>query len=341
MFHRFGARLLASQCEAVEMNETTKMDIWLTICLCCILFLAVFASSLWAGQVITQEDRLWARQVLAKEKGLGAPGAPNTLAIFPFQNKTGKPELDPVQKGMALMLITDLSQIKSLQVVERVKLQALVDEMELGKSGLVNMDEAPRVGKLLGAQRLIGGDLQNGQLHPLQIKALLLDVPTAEVLKQPVTEGDLARLFDLEKELVSEILGYLKIEPTPEEKKRLQKPLTTSIKAALNLFAGIAASDEGDYRKAAGFYQRALREDPSIAHAREALGELQDLGLVPNSRSRDSFLHSIKDQTSLTDQLTPEDAIKREGRPSGDTVREIGGQAGHPASVEFPPTEFP
>lgn len=328
---------------ATKVNEAMRMKKPVSICLCWILLGVILASSSsWAGQVITQEDRLWAKRILAEEKGLGAPSAPNTVAVFSFRNKTGKPELDPVQKGMALMLITDLSQIKSIQVVERVKLQALVDEMELGKSGLADMDQAPRIGKLLGAQRLIGGDLLNGQTDPLQIKTLFLDVPTAEILKQQVTEGDLAGLFDLEKELVSEILSFLKIEPTPAEKKRLQKPLTTSIKAAMALFAGIAASDEGDYRKAAGFYQRAIKEDPTIGHAQEALGELQSLGLVPKAGSGGSLLRSIKEQTSLTDQLVPEEVIKREGRQPGGTVIEGGARTGQTAPpVEFPPTEFP
>ncbi|MEW5801070.1 MAG: CsgG/HfaB family protein [bacterium] len=301
------------------------------------IILASFSSS-WAGQVITNEDRAWAKSVLAGEKGLGAPGASNTLAVLSFRNTTGKQELDPLQKGLALMLITDLSQVESIQVVERVKLQALVDEMELGKSGLVDMDQAPRIGKLLGAQHLIGGDLQNGQTHAMQIKALFLDVPTAEILKQKIAEGDLAGLFDLEKELVSDILTFLMVELTPEEEKRIQRPLTTSIKAAMAFFQGIAASDSGDYRKAARFYKQALKTDPGISRARESLLELQDLGLVPRAKSSDSFLRSIKDQTSLTDQLTPEDVIKRAERAG---VRSSGNGPGQTNPVEFPPVEFP
>jgi curli biogenesis system outer membrane secretion channel CsgG len=63
------------------------------------------------------------------------------------------------------MLITDLSEVKGLQIVERIKLQALVEEMGLGASGLVEANTAPRVGKLLGAQWLIGGDILDGKLY--------------------------------------------------------------------------------------------------------------------------------------------------------------------------------
>jgi TolB-like protein len=325
--------------EAGKMNGTIKMNRWLNICLCCVLFWIIFASSSssWAGQVITKEDRLWARRVLAEEKSLGVTSAPNTLAVFSFQNNTGKQELDPLQKGLALMLITDLSQVKSIQVVERVKLQALVDEMKLGKSGLVEMNRAPRVGKLLGAQKLVSGDLQKGQVHSLQIDALFLNVQTAEILKQHKSEGELAELFNLEKNLVSDILKFLVITPTPDEEKKLQKPFTKSIKAAMDLFEGIASSDKGDYLKAARFYKRALKEDPAIGHAQEALGELQNLGLVPNAGSSGSLLHSIKEQTSLTDQLPSEDTTKRKKILPGPGGRT--GQTNHP--VNFPPNEFP
>ena len=323
------------------MKRVIKINRWLSISLCCVLFWITFASSSssWAGQVITKEDRLWAKRILAEEKSLGAPSAPNTVAVFSFQNKTGKQKLDPLQKGLALMLITDLSQVKSIQVVERVKLQALVDEMEFGKSGLVDMDGAPRVGKLLGAQQLVGGDLQKGQSHSLQINALFLNTQTAEILKQHKSEGELAELFNLEKNIVSDVLKFLAITPTPEEEKKLQKPLTKSIKAAMDLFNGIAASDKGDYLKAARFYKRALKADPAISHAQEALGELQNLGLVPNAGSSASLLRSIKDQTSLTDQLPSEDATKRRKILHG---KIDGGQTGQPNyPVNFPPTEFP
>src|SRR5439155_67793 len=48
--------------------------------------------------------------------------AARTLAVSYFDNNTGKPEYDPLAKGLADMLITDLSAISSLQIVEREKL---------------------------------------------------------------------------------------------------------------------------------------------------------------------------------------------------------------------------
>ena len=67
------------------------------------------------------------------------------------------------------MLITDLSKIKGIKVLERVKMQALVEELGLGISGLVEAKTFPRVGRLLGAQHLVGGDIVKGKMEDFQL----------------------------------------------------------------------------------------------------------------------------------------------------------------------------
>ncbi|MDI6753810.1 MAG: CsgG/HfaB family protein [Thermodesulfobacteriota bacterium] len=276
------------------------------------LFWIVLVSSSWAGQVVTKDAKLWAKKALAEEKALPALTAPNTLAVLYFQNKTGQSGLDPLQKGLTLMLITDLSAIKGLQIVERVKLQALVEEMGLGASGLVEAGTAPRVGKLLGAQWLIGGDILQGKLEQLKIEANTLEVDTSKLLGPSLTEGKLTELFRLEKELLFEIIKLLKIEVKPEEERALKKLCTTNLRALTDLFRGVEASDRGNYEKAAEYYEKALKEDPNICVAKGALDQLKDLGLIKVPKRSREMLRSLRERTSLTDQLSPEDATKRE-----------------------------
>ena len=93
------------------------------------------------------------------------------------------------------MLITDLSTIKTLQIVERVKLQALVEELGLGTSGLVQPGTEPRLGKMLGARWLVGGDIAGKQQTQIKVDADLLEVATSTVTGRPSAEGMLAELF--------------------------------------------------------------------------------------------------------------------------------------------------
>ena len=148
-----------------------------------VIFLLIFSNSiLWAGEVVNKEMKAWAKKALEEEKALKTASTPNTLAVPYFQNKTGQSDLDPLQKGIALMLMTDFSKIKGFQVVERARFQALVEELGLGTSGLVAPETAPRVGRLLGVQWLVGGVVSKGQASQIKIHSLPLDVPGQKIL---------------------------------------------------------------------------------------------------------------------------------------------------------------
>lgn len=288
----------------------------LNILLCSLLVCGRLASLAWGGQVVTDDTRLWARKAIQEEKAIESVKGKNTLAILYFQNKTGRPDLDVVQKGLTLMLITDLSTLEGLQIVERTRLQALTEEMGLGTSGLVEPGTAPRVGKLLGAEWLMGGDIMSGKPVELRVQSDLLDVFSSSSLGQQTAEGGLAELFRMEKDLLFEIIKVLKIKLTPEQQAALKKPCSTSDKALMTFFRGISASDQGDYEGAAALYEKALKNDPGICAAAPALKELQVLGLVSVKSKSGELLRSLKDRTSLTDQLSTEDSEKREKGPA-------------------------
>ena len=245
---------------------------WFSILSTFTLIWLVLTSSSWPGQVITQEVKLWAKKALQQEKTLKTTTAPNTLAVLYFHNQTGWSKLDLLQKGLALMLITDLSKIREIKVLERVKMQALVEELGLGISGLVEAKTFPRVGRLLGAQHLVGGDIVKGKMEDFQLKSDLLKVPTERVFGQAMAEGKLlSELFRMEKDLVFEIIKLLKIELLSELRKELEKPLTTSTEALFYFLQGIKYSDWGDFDKAKESHVAALNEDPDFALAAEAI----------------------------------------------------------------------
>ncbi len=279
------------------------------------LFIFLMNLSVWAGEVVTKETKIWAQKVLAEEKTLPTITAANTIAVLYFQNKSGNSALDPLRKGLTLMLITDLLQVKGLQVVERIKLQALVEEIGLGVSGLVDEGTAPRVGRLLGARWLVGGNILPAAEEHLKIQAYPLDVPKAQVLGEPLSEGRLLDLFRLEKELLFEIIKLLKIEVTPEEERAMRRLCTASIKAFGELVRGIEASDHGEYEKAASHYERALQEDPQICIARGALNELKNLGLIKVTKRSQDMLRTLRERTSTTDQLTQDEITRRTRTP--------------------------
>jgi TolB-like protein len=279
------------------------------------LLFSMLCTLSWAGQVITNDDRMWAQDALKKENALQTVKAKNTIAVLNFQNKTNQPDLDPLQKGLALMLITDLSKVPSLQVIERVRIQALVEEMGLGVSGLVEQGTAPRAGKLLGAKWLVGGNFSEGQQTQLDVNSNILDVPVQKILAQSLAKGPLSELFRIEKDILFDIIKQTKIQVTPQKEKELKKPCSTNSKALIVLFKGIDESDKQNYENAASYFEQSLKEDPSICIAHDAISELKSLGLLKIKKRTKQTLRSLREQTSTNDELTSKDAVRREPTP--------------------------
>ncbi|MBU0909847.1 MAG: hypothetical protein KJ717_09780, partial [Proteobacteria bacterium] len=279
-----------------------------------------------AGQVVTEDLRNWARDAIAQEKSLGSDLRDDTLAVLYFQNLTGRSELDPWQKGLTVMLISDLAQIKELQVLERVKLQALVEEIGFGTSGQVDKASAPRIGRFVRAQHLMGGEFGQDSSLSLSVASDLLDVPRETVMDRFGSKGMVEELFRIEKELLFGVIDSLGITLSPERKAALQKPLSTDYRALMFFFQAIDCSDRGEYDKAEEYYQKALERDPSLTQATDALQELADLGLIGRKRGNPwrgkSFLKELRERASFTDSLTPVYPVRRTRTPDEIVERE-------------------
>lgn len=279
------------------------------------LVLSAFGSSLRAGQVVTGEVKAWARSAVEQEKSLGADPPGNTVAVLYFHNATGSQRLMPLQKGLAFMLMTDLAKVDGIQLVERVRLQALVEELGLGASGLVDERTAPRVGRLLQARYLVGGDLGEGQVAELVVDSEVVGTRRMDVLGTPRAEGMLAQLFEVEKDLLFETIEVLKVTLSDEKIRELEKPLSTHPQALLHFFSALDSSDRGDYLSAEAGYKKALAGDPGLSPARDALMELYRLNLItPAKRSR-ALAEQLQDKTSHTDSLIPDNQERRDGNP--------------------------
>jgi TolB-like protein len=297
----------------------------------CLFLLSVADLPVSAGQVVTQKERIWAQSVLESEKSREFIFSPNTLAVLYFHNRTDNKRLDPLQKGLAYMLISDLSQLEEFQLVERVKLQALVEEMDLGVSGLVDDTTAPRVGRLLGARYLVGGAIYPGKISDLSITSSILEVKKEDLIGRPSAEGLESTIFQMEKLILFEIIDLLDIALTPEQKVKLEKPITTNINALINLCNAIDSSDRGNYSKAENYYKNALNQDPELAPALDGLKELQQLNLTTSRKRSRSMLKNLESKTSTTDSITqdystrqasdPGDLEKREDRAGDVNVR--------------------
>ena len=220
--------------------------------------------------LLREEAKESAKQAVANEAALlRGPVADNTVAISTFKN-LGSENLGPLGKGMAAMLIHDLSQVPDLQVVERVKLQALLQEMNLGTAGLVNKKTAPKVGKLLKAKHVTSGNMADLEKENLLIASVVVDSEQKSSISTQEAQGALKEFYDLEKVIAYDIIEDLGHDPdkVPGEFGKIH---TKSLAALTSFSVGLDYLDQEKYDEAREEFQKALDEDPKFDLAEAAL----------------------------------------------------------------------
>ncbi len=205
-----------------------------------------------------------AKAAVKQEAALqAAPGDPNALAVTYFSDKGLTAQSRPLQKAMAAMLITDLSKAKSLKVVERIRLQKLLEELQLGTSGLVEDKTAPRVGRLLGAGKIVTGNMLGAGGDKLDVKGLLTNVPTGGEVGRQHANGPVTEFFKIEKAIAFGILKDMGIRLTKEEEATIGRYATQSYPGLIYYGEGLDAQDRGEWDKAIEIFQKCLKEDPT------------------------------------------------------------------------------
>jgi tetratricopeptide (TPR) repeat protein len=215
------------------------------------------------------------RLALAREGALETTPDPATVAVFPFAMGVTDESLQPLGRAFAELLVTDLAITGRLRVLERAHVQLLLDEQQLGQSVYADPAAATRSGRLLGAGRIVQGQV-HGDPARLRLLTAVVNSGTGQFgeLRPVSTEGGLAELFDIQKRIAFMVYDELQIELTAAERERLGVHRTRNVEALLAFGLGLEASDLGRFAEAAAHFQRASAIDPDFtmaaAHAERA-----------------------------------------------------------------------
>lgn len=210
-----------------------------------------------------------ARAALANEAQLAQqPGDPNTIAVLPLAISSPDSSYQPLARGLAQIMISDLGLVQHFRLVERLRLTALLDELQLGRTGRVDPQTAARVGHLIQAGRMVQGLANIPAKGDVRLEASVVQ-PTGEVTAPQVATGRFRDLLKLEKDVVvglSTALGY----PLSEaERRMILENGTQNLAAFLAYSRGLEAADAGDYQRAAAYFRDAVRADPNFTAAQE------------------------------------------------------------------------
>lgn len=210
------------------------------------------------------------RAAIAREEEVrGVAPDPATVAVFPFVAGDLDAEYAPLSRALAEFMTVDLSQTGRLRVLERARLQVLLDEQQLGVARVAEPGTAARAGRLLGAGRIVQGRV-DGDAAGLRLQSLVVAVAAAaDSTSAPIREdGPVEQLFDMQKRMAVSLYGRLGIQLTAAERERVLNRHTDNVQALLAFGFGLESHDADRYSEAARWFGQALDADGAFELAR-------------------------------------------------------------------------
>jgi tetratricopeptide (TPR) repeat protein/TolB-like protein len=212
----------------------------------------------------------------------GATGRP-TLAVMPFDDRTGDPAADWLSTGVPSMIVTALAQTPGLDVIGTERLEASFRELGRAPSDRTSRGEVARhagagallVGTIFSVE--LGGTASGRSGRPgLRLDVQLQEVESGRVVAASTGEG--ADLFSVVDAIARDVRGALDMANRPAG--RPLRDVTTASLEAYQLYAKAQrARHNNRMADARTLFEEALRIDPAFTLARaHLLTTLERLG---------------------------------------------------------------
>ena len=201
---------------------------------------------------------------------VSAPAAAGmNVAVLYFDNNTALREYDVLRKGMADMLITDLSASEQLTLVEREKLDAVLAEIKQSNSRYFDPETAVKIGKLAGAAYAVTGAFTAFDPE-VRIDVRMIDIQTRKVLIAAQVKGKKEDFFGLEQQLVKRFLDSLSAKVPAAGGAAGSVTLASAVKFS----QGLETLDQGDLKAASTQLAAVVRDSPDFVLARTRYSQL-------------------------------------------------------------------
>jgi TolB-like protein len=179
----------------------------------------------------------------------------------------------PLGKAVSAMLTTELSTREGMRVIERQNLQLLLQEQRLALSGRVDENTAIEIGRMVGAQYVIHGQVTSiGETTRMDMRAV--DAETGEVFEVQKVSGETTELLSLVVRIADIFSQQLHLTP-PSARAGMEN---IPVQATIAFSRGVDFEDKGEPEQAIVQYERALEIHPGHRDAQKALVRLQGGG---------------------------------------------------------------
>jgi len=188
----------------------------------------------------------------------------DSIAILPFENQSGDPDLEYVSDGMTQGIISRLSQLSSL---DKVISNSSVRQYK-GKEV-----DAGTVAQEVDVRAVVMGNMAS-QGETLRVYVELIDARNNSTLWGETYTRPRSQLYEMEETLSKEIADALGIQLTGEEGERLTRRYTDNSEAHEAYLRGqakYAKLTQENVQKAIQHFKEAIEKDPNYARAYAAL----------------------------------------------------------------------
>jgi TolB-like protein len=203
------------------------------------------------------------------------------VAVLPFENggSYGKDreDFDALRKGIAGMVMSELGRNPAVRLVERERLQGLLDEQGLAAAERVDAATAARLGKLVGARYMIAGTFID-LYGDFRVDARIIDVETGEIVKVVRSDPKLTdrkQMFRIIQSVAERITEGTNLPPLPAAAAQAARARNVPTEALAFYSRALLYQDRGDKERAIEFYNKAISSFPEYSEAKDGLRRLR------------------------------------------------------------------
>ncbi len=126
-----------------------------------------------------EEERAPVAPRIRESKKIKLVGERLGLAILPFENKGASRDLGDIVLDK---MITALVNKERFKILERAQLEKILEEQQLGQTGIIDVSTAARIGKGIGVDAMILGSVAVAQNGSVSIDARVIDTESAKII---------------------------------------------------------------------------------------------------------------------------------------------------------------
>ena len=233
--------------------------------------------AIWAatGMVILVAAAVGVTLMLRPKVPVAGTGERRSVAILPFENQTGREQLDWLRTGLADNLTTDLAESKYFRLLSRERLSQILRELKLEDASDLDADALKKIAEFGGVETILTGSfLSTGDR--IRVNLRLVDPLTGEILRTKSLSQKESQVLGMMDDLTVETKKMFELAPeriAGDTDLKIAQAHTASVESASLFQKGVDLLYAGKNLEAIAPLAAAVAADPQFAMAHARLAE--------------------------------------------------------------------